>query len=136
MQLAVGRLALLMSDPISTFVDITGEPAVISLPGVAVPFDPNAPGDYDPDEGVQPKTYPVQGVPETRKVLEETGYSAGFTIEAVSLPTVLLPYATDPEKVLPDEATLLWREVCYTIKVIRERHFRGEVNGYTFYLKA
>ena len=114
-----------MSDPISTFVLVAGEEAIILTPGTDVPYDPSSLTDWAPAAPVQTT---VRGVTETRKKVAEMDSAAvgGFTITASSLPTHLQP----------KKSRLLWAGTDYSIDSVQERRWRGSINGYTLLLKA
>lgn len=83
-------------------------------------YDPRQVGDYVPGT---PGQHPVRGFTEG-KIEDVAGAEGAFTIPASSMPANL-----DAET-----ASLLWRGKTWRVMKIRERYFRGKLNGYTFYL--
>lgn len=112
-----------MQTPISTLIELTGEPATILTPGAGPAYDPLSVTDWEPPADVETA---VVGVPETHKVVQgmSSEASAGFTIDVDAKPVGLQAM----------KSRLLWRGLDYTVLSVRERIYRGEIDGYTLLL--
>lgn len=108
-------------DPITVTIMMNGgEPARILGPVDVKPYNPNQSGDYTPNA---PDGLDVIGVPETRIELID-GATAAYTMQATQRPAILAA----------KKSRLEWNGETWTILKVRDRRWKGRINGFTLFL--
>lgn len=116
-----------MIDPISAFTEQAGDVVWLLNPVEAGAYNPGSTAAFTPPTKGKPGQR-FRGTIADKKTRENlpAEASTAFTISTTSLPKGLQSSGS----------YLLWKGITYLIVSYRQREYRGQINGYTLFLKA